>query len=136
MAESPNTGAVSTASQIWEGEKTIRSQRLEVQHFAAADTLTVLESGKVITNLGAAGAIEIGLPQTAGAGIFYRFVVMVAQELRIAPGAAGAIYIAAAKQTDDKYITANAIAESVDLVSDGNGDWIARSPVGTWGVEA
>jgi len=62
-------------------------------------------------------------------------VVMVAQELRIDPGAAGAIYINGAKQTDDMYITANAINESVMLVADGNGDWVALFTTGTWTVE-
>ena len=52
------------------------------------------------------------------------------------PGAAGAVYINGAKQTDDKYISADDEAESVELVADGNGDWIARHVTGTWTVEA
>jgi len=59
---------------------------------------------------------------------------MAAQQLQIDPGAAGAIYINGAKQADDAYIWADDEAESVKLVADGNGDWIAISPVGTWTV--
>jgi len=103
----------------------------------AAYTLSAYETGYVLhTNLGAGGAVTITLPQTVYAGFTCRFAVMTAQELRIDPGAAGAIYINGAKQTDDKYITANDEAESVILTADGNGDWIASSMVGTWGVEA
>jgi hypothetical protein len=107
-----------------------------IEHHTASDTLTKEESGSVHTNLGAAGAITLTLPQDATAGCYFDFVVMTAQALRIDPGAAGAIYINGAKQTDDKYIWADDEAESVMLVADGNGDWIALYAVGTWGVEA
>ncbi len=131
-----DTGGVSNGAQEFDGVKLINAQKLPFEHFTAADTLTVEESGKVCSNLGASGAVALTLPQSATKGIFYRFVVMAAQELRLDPGAAGAIYIAGAKQTDDKYITADDEAESVTLIADGNGDWVAFCPVGTWGVEA
>ena len=102
----------------------------------AAYTLSAYETGHVLhTNLGAGAAVTISLPQTVTAGFTCRFVVMAAFELRIDPGAAGAIYINGAKQVDDKYITADDEAESVVLTADGNGDWIASSVVGTWTVE-
>jgi len=80
--------------------------------------------------------MTLTLPQDAAAGCFFHFAVMTAQELRVDPGAAGAIYINGAKQTDNKYITANDEGESVKLIADGNGDWIALYTMGTWGVEA
>lgn len=110
--------------------------KLVLEHHTADDTLTRAESGSVHTNLGEDGAMTLTLPQDATVGCVFDFVVMTAQELRVDPGAAGAIYINGAKQTDDKYITANDEAESVRLVADGNGDWVAISTVGTWGVEA
>jgi len=106
-------------------------------HHTASYTMSRYETGHVThTNLGASGPVTITLPQTVSAGFVCQFAVMAAQELRIDPGAAGAIYINVAKQTDDKYITADDEAESVILTADGNGDWIASSVVGTWGVEA
>lgn len=107
----------------------------KIEHHTADDTLTQAESGSVHTNLGEDGAMTLTLPQDAEAGCNFHFAVMTAQELRIDPGAAGAIYIAGAKQTDNKYITANDEGESIMLVADGNGDWISLYETGTWGVE-
>ena len=106
-----------------------------IEHHTASDTLLKEESNSCHTNLGAAGAVTLTLPQDAFTGCSFSFVVMAAQELRIDPGAAGAVYINGAKQTDDKYITANDEAESVELIADGNGDWVSLFGVGTWGVE-
>jgi len=110
-------------------------QKNKLEAHTAADTLTVSESGSVHTNLGATGAVTLTLPQVATAGVYYDFAVMAAQELRITPGAAGAVYIAGAKQADNKYVSADDEAESVRLTADGNGDWVATSTVGTWTIE-
>lgn len=106
-----------------------------IEHHTADDTLTKEESGSIHTNLGEDGAMTLTLPQDARAGDHFFFVVMFAGELRIDPGAAGAIYIGGAKQTDDKYISADDEGESIMLVADGNGDWAALFGVGTWSVE-
>lgn len=111
------------------------NRRLHVEDHTADDTLTVAETGSVHTNLGATGAVVLTLPQNARRGDFFDFTVLAAQELRIEPGEAGAIYINGAKQTDDKYISADDEAESVRLTSLGNGDWAASNVVGTWSVE-
>lgn len=107
----------------------------ELEHHTSADTLTVEESGSHHTNLGATGAVALTLPQDATAGVFFDFTVMVAQELRLEPSSAGGIYIGGAKQTDNLYVTANAINESLRMTSLGNGDWFASKVVGTWTVE-
>jgi len=110
-------------------------REVTVKHHTAADTLTTSESGSTHTNLGAGGAIKLTLPQDAPVGCWFQFVVMAAFALQIDPGAAGAIYIGGAKQTDDKYISADDEAESVMLVADSNGDWISLYETGTWSVE-
>lgn len=110
--------------------------RLAYEAHTASDTLTVAESGSVHSNVGASGAVTLTLPQDATAGVHYHFSVCVAQELRLEPGAAGAIYLVAGKGTDDKYATANAIGEAITLVADGNGDWVSLGEVGTWTFEA
>jgi len=108
-----------------------------INHRTASYTLSAYESGHVVhTNFGAGGAITFNIPQVVAAGQVYRFAVMAAQELRIDPGAAGAIYINGAKQVDNKYIWADDEGESIALVTDGNGDLASLYPVGTWGVEA
>ena len=111
------------------------SHTFSIEHHTAGDTLTKEETGSVHTNLGAGGAVTMILPQDAAAGCLFWFGVMAAQELRIDPGAAGAIYINGAKQTDDMYITADDEGESVMLVADGNGDWVSLFTTGTWTVE-
>jgi len=102
----------------------------KVEHVVASRTLKRQESGKILTNLGAAGNVTLTLPQDAKAGDRFRFHCMAAQTFRAEPGAAGAIYFAAAagayaKQADAKYAEMNALGEFIDLVADGNGDWIA-----------
>ena len=111
------------------------SQILVTEHHTADDTLTKEESGSVHTNLGEDGAMTLTLPQDAALGCWFKFIVMYAGELRVAPGAAGAIYINGAKQSDNKYITANDEGESIELHADGNGDWASAFAVGTWDVQ-
>jgi parallel beta-helix repeat protein len=107
----------------------------QIEHHIADDILTIQESGSIHTNLGEDGAMKLTLPQTAKAGVWFEFVVMTAQAFQIDPGAVGAIYINGAKLVDDKYIWADDEGESVKLVADGNGDWIAIGAVGTWTSE-
>lgn len=120
----------------YDSENDSFNHKCKIEHHTTADTLTVAESGSMHTNLGAAGAVLMTLPQVAAAGVYFEFVVMAAFELQITPGTAGAIYITGAKQTDNKYIAADDEAESLRLTADGNGDWIASYTVGTWAVEA
>jgi hypothetical protein len=99
-----------------------------------SSTLTRSQRNSTFTNLGLGAAHTVTLPQDALAGDKFHFCVMAAQELRIDPGAAGAIYINGGKQTDDAYISADDEAEHVTLTADGNGDWVAGPYNGTWTV--
>lgn len=99
-----------------------------------ATTLTRSQRNSTFTNLALGAAHTFTLPQDAIAGDKFYFCVMAAQELRVDPGAAGAIYINGAKQTDDAYISADDEAEHVTLTADGNGDWVAGPYNGTWTV--
>jgi len=100
-----------------------------LNHHAANFTLTAGQSGTVHTNLGAGGAIVATLPQSPPQGTEYRFVCMADQELRLEPGAAGGIYIAGAKQTDDLYVSVTDIGDFIHLIADGNGDWVAVASI-------
>jgi hypothetical protein len=101
----------------------------------AGDTLTEAESQSHHSNKGASGTVMLTLPSDATAGCIFHYDVMAAYEFRILP-VGGAVYINGAKQSDDKYITANAVNESVTLVSVGDNDWFAKNAEGTWTVQA
>ena len=134
MANSLAHVSVGTALTQAQYELTTGSHIFAIEHHTASDTLTTTETASVHTNLGAGGAVKLTLPQDAAAGCLFWFAVMVAQQLQIDAGAAGAIYIGGSKQADDAYIWADAIGESVMLVCDGNNDWIALFTTGTWTV--
>lgn len=134
MANSIAHASVGTSMSQAEYESGSGSHVFSIEHHTSGDTLTTAETGSTHTNLGAGGAVTLTLPQDATAGCVFDFVVMVAQQLRIDAGAAGAIYINGAKQADDAYIWADAINESVRLMCDGDNDWIALFTQGTWTV--
>jgi hypothetical protein len=119
---------------LWFNTSPHRANVITVAHatLVSSRTLTVKETGSVITNLGAGDASTITLPQNAKRGCTFTFVVAAAQQLQIDPGAAGAITIAGAKAADDEYVWADALGESTTLVADGNGDWLSHSTNGTW----
>ena len=110
------------------------AKKLATTDITADLQLTEWQSGSAWTNLGATGTITATLPQSPQVGTYFDFIVMVAEIFRIDPGAGGGIYIAAAKQSDDVYIWANAIAESVRLIANAAGDWMAINVIGTWTV--
>jgi hypothetical protein len=98
------------------------------------DTLTVVESGSVHTNLGATGTITLTLPASASEGTVFTFAIQAAQELRIDPGTAA--IRDSSGQTADKYKSADAIGECLTVVADSNGDWATIAKSGTWTEEA
>ena len=112
------------------------SMRRKVAVHVASATLVKEDSGSLLTNLGATGAVVLTLPQDAPIGTEFTAVVSAAQVLSLDPGAAGGIYIAGAKQADNKTISADDEAESVTLTALGTGDWLASGATGTWTVES
>lgn len=110
------------------GEGPIRTERIE--HKSASFTVAATQSGTTFTNLGASGAVTATLPQSPPQGTAFRFVCMADQALRIAPGAAGGIYIAGQKHGDNKYVSITDIGDFIQIVADGNGDWIAVASIG------
>lgn len=106
------------------------AEREQIYHYTANATLTAGMTGTVHTNLGAGGAITFTLPQSPPAGTEFKFVCMADQALRMAPGAAGGIYIAGVKQADNKYVSITDIGDFVHLIAEGNGDWVAVASIG------
>lgn len=109
---------------------------IAVEHHTTGWTLTAAECGTLHTNKGAGGAIVAQLPAASAAnlGLRYRFAVLAAQELRIEPDGSDQISLPSngVPETAGDYITANAIAETVELVVVDAGLWAAFGPVGTW----
>lgn len=105
-----------------------------VEDHTADDTLTEYETGSIHSNLDATGAITLTLPTVTRSGVKFTFAVQVAQELRIDPAAA--TILDDSGQTEDKYKTANAIGECLQIISNSSGDWYVIGKSGTWTEEA
>jgi hypothetical protein len=110
---------------------------IDFEAHTAGDTLTVNENGTGHTNTGASGAITIVLP-AATVGLRYFFYVNAAQELRIDPDGTETISLPSngVPGAAGKYLTANAVGESVYLVCAVAGSWAVFGYTGTWTAEA
>lgn len=107
-----------------------------VEAKTAAYTVLTADVGKVFTNTAASGAVAFSLP-AATVGLWYRFVVKAAQELRIDPNGTETISLASGvQQAAGKYITADAIGERIAVECVKAGEWDTSEAVGTWGAES
>jgi hypothetical protein len=96
-------------------------------------TVTTDDVGKTFTNEGASGAVVFALP-AATVGLWYRFQVKAAQELRIDPNGTEVMSLpsSGAKQSAGAYLTANADGESLEIECVKAGEWESRYYTGTW----
>jgi hypothetical protein len=99
-------------------------------------TVTVGDSGKTFTTVGAAGTVVFAMP-TATLGLKYRFRVGAAQELRIDPDGTETIALPSTgvQGAAGKYLTANADGETVDIECTKAGQWSVFGYTGTWTAE-
>lgn len=140
ISESGTTGlsgftATSIVGALNELETEKLDKTLSVEAFTANDTLTAAESGKMCTNEGAAGAIELTLP-TAAAGITYTFYVQAAQYLRINASAGDTIRNAGTESAAAGYFRANVVGNLIRITAVNATEWVTESIVGTWSVDA
>lgn len=100
-------------------------------------TVTTLENGCAFTNTGASAARVFSLPP-ATPGLHYYFSVGVAQELRIDPNLLETISLPSTgvPGAAGKYLTADAIGETVHLICFNAGNWATCGATGTWTAEA
>lgn len=96
-------------------------------------TLTAAESGSLLCNTGAAGAVTFVLPP-ATPGLEFFANVTAAQELRLDPDGSEVMALPStgALQTGGKYLTANTIVGAVHIVCVDAGVWRTQSYLGTW----
>lgn len=112
------------------GQRTITAK-------TASYTITEADCGTTFTNAGASGAITFTLP-AAAEGLWYRFGVRAAQELRIDPNGSETISLPSTgvPSAAGKYIGADAVGETVEIECCGGTNWAVRSYTGTWTAEA
>lgn len=106
---------------------------IDVEAHTAADTLTTAESGSAHTNTGAIAEVTLTLP-VATVGLRYMFAVGAAQELRIDPNGSQTISLPSTgvPGAAGKYLVADAIGETVELVCYIAGNWAVRGYTGSW----
>jgi len=102
----------------------------------AGDTLTAAETGSVHTNTGAAGTITLILP-AATVGLEFYFYVGAAQELRLDPNGTETISLPSTGVAGaaGKYLSADAVGETVHLLCGKAGTWSVMGYTGTWTAE-
>lgn len=103
---------------------------------AAAGLLSAANNGTAHTNTGATGATTVTLPP-AVVGLHYYFGVGAAQELRIDPDGSETISLPSTgvPGAAGKYLTADAIGETVHLMCVKAGNWAVMGYTGTWAAE-
>lgn len=118
-------------------ERQKSNQFYEVEPVIASRAIDPSEFPKLFTNTGAVGVVTLTAPQEdVRGGEKVVLAATVAQAFRFQPGAAGAVYVNDAKQTDNKYVEINTVGESLTLVHDGNGDWFVTALEGSATIEA
>lgn len=109
-----------------------------VEAHTVDDTLTAAEmNGSIHTSVGAAGTVVLTLPP-ATVGLNAKFAVGAVQELRLDPDGTETISLPSTgvPGAAGKYLTANAIGETVELVCCSAGSWRVFGFTGTWTAEA
>lgn len=110
---------------------------IEVEAHTADDTLTASESGTAHSNTGASSTVVLTLP-VATVGLRFMFAIGAAQALRIDPNGTETISLPSSgvPGAAGKYLAADAVGETVELVCFIAGNWAVRGYTGTWTAEA
>lgn len=110
--------------------------KLDVNVKTADATISVDDNGQIFSTKGAAGAVVLTLP-AAVVGLRYFFYVGAAQELRIDPNGTETISLPSTGVAGaaGKYLTANAVGETVYLMCCEAGTWAVMGYTGTWTAE-
>lgn len=114
-----------------------RSKEQPVLTKTADYTLTVADSGSIVSNVGAAGTVVAALP-AAVPGLEYGLRVGVAQALRFDPDGSETMSLpgTGVVQAAGKYLTCSTIGCVLFVRCIVAGTWSVISSTGTWTVEA
>lgn len=119
-------------------DQTVHGQYKHQVEAKTADYTVVAASdnGKVFSSKGASGTITFALP-AATVGQRYYFYVGATQQLRIDPNGTETISLPSSGVAGaaGKYLVADAIGETVELVCCEAGTWAAFAFTGTWTAE-
>lgn len=124
--------AVFAAGGVSSGLNFLRPVAAEV---TSPETVAVADTGKVITNEGAAGAVTYNLP-TAAAGYQYTFIVQSANDMVVTAATGDTIRLAASVTSAAGTATNGTVGGVLTLVSINNTEWIGIASVGTWTLSA
>lgn len=129
--------ALASKAVVLDSSSMVQGIKKTVEIHTTGDTLTVAESGSLHNTAGALGAVTFVLP-AAVPGLEYFFHVGAAQELRIDPDGTETVALPSSgvQGAAGKYLTANAIGESVHIVCSVSGTWTVFGFTGTWTAEA
>lgn len=105
-----------------------------MEAFTADDTLTVAESGKLCTNVGAGGTVILTLPPATGSGVWFDFGVMATQTLTLEPNDADdQIFFSASVTTAGTgTLSVGTIGRACRIVDVAANKWLATAQVGAW----
>jgi len=110
--------------------------RRVVEDFPVNDALTAAEGGKVCTNRGAGGDIELTLP-AASAGLDYVFcVVEDAKYVKVVASAGNTIRIGGSVSAAGGYVRASAAGSTLVLAGLNASEWFAMGREGTWSIDS
>ncbi len=114
-----------------------RAGKFRVSVKTANYTVLASESGTTFSNEGDAGTQVLALPP-ATVGLWYRFYVNAAFEMRIDPNGTETIALpsSGAQGAAGKYLVADAVGEWVELRCMKAGEWAVTGYAGTWTAEA
>lgn len=125
---------------LWRIVQKVKSKIIPSVTVATANTAVTRDQalyGKIVSNAGASAAVTYALP-AAEVGMRVSAVVEAAQELRLDPNGTETIALPSTgvQGAAGKYITADAVAERVQLVCITAGTWDVLAHLGTWTAEA
>ena len=103
-----------------------------VENVTSANALSISESGKVLTNLGASASVTHTLPATPEAGSCYTFIVAASYPLVITANTASGIYFHGVKGANNGSLVCGLIGSQIKIVADNEKDWHVIHEDGPW----
>lgn len=136
LADVPSCSLLVRKSGLWMNLSAQLLGQARQQHLTANATLDAADTGQMVTNLGAAGNVQVTLPP-ATVGLRFDFMVRVASQLNIRANGTEVMESTAlppVATTSGKVLRSSAIGSSISLVCIEAGKWAVQTSRGTWTV--